>query len=489
MLIRQGIINYIKWEEEGFQIVGEASNGQEALKLMDKSQPHIILTDIVMPVMDGMELVKEVKKRYPQMEIIVLSSFEDFDYVRSAFHNGVSDYILKPKINGPELLTVLSKIVERLPEDVESNDQEEDRSVEPLIKKLLLGYDVQLDEGWITSKFAHHTFSIFKVTGEPLGENQAEIISYLTRIVSGITIYLIKEEEKETIFLLNFDNTQFQQVKDAVHDLLKRNERTKGILSISFQSLHALQSIYNNNLMMLENYQFYLDDQVLIYDEIPKVGQSNPKFDLDYFIELFKREQFSAACEYLSRHVTTLTKQYTTDRVEFKSFLGNVMFNVIVLMGNMKYDTDQLEKDKYKYFSAINEAEHSSEAIATLQDFIAQVSQILSISNEGKDDLKMHRLLHYIEQHCTEQLSLKELANHFHFNPSYLSNYFSTHHHEGFSEYLNKVRINKAADYLKNSEISISDISAMVGYSDHSYFCKVFKKVKGMSPSGFRKGM
>ncbi|GAE92218.1 DNA-binding response regulator [Gracilibacillus boraciitolerans JCM 21714] len=112
MLIRQGIINYIEWENEGYKIIGEASNGEEAMQLMASDHPHILITDIVMPGMDGIELVKNVKEFYPETEIIVLSSFENFDYVKQTFQNGVADYILKPKLNTEELLQTLNRVTQ-----------------------------------------------------------------------------------------------------------------------------------------------------------------------------------------------------------------------------------------------------------------------------------------------------------------------------------------------------------------------------------------
>src|SRR5690606_19845438 len=142
MLIRQGIINYIDWEQEGFQIVGEASNGQEAMQMIGEFSPHIVVTDIVMPIMDGIDLVREAKKAYPHLEIIVLSSFENFDYVRSTFQNGVADYILKPKLNGAELLRILKQIVNRIPDMQEADSLEKPkRSTEEILENMLLGYD------------------------------------------------------------------------------------------------------------------------------------------------------------------------------------------------------------------------------------------------------------------------------------------------------------------------------------------------------------
>ena len=154
----------------------------------------------------------------------------------------------------------------------------------------------------------------------------------------------------------------------------------------------------------------------------------------------------------------------------------------------MKYDNKEIEQKKYGYFSAINEAEHIHEALAQFNAFLEEVrTNILSLNKAGEQANNIDKILAYIEQHYTEPLRLSEIASHFHFNASYLSSYFSAHHKEGFSEYLNRVRIKKSMDLLENSLVTISNISGMVGYSDHSYFCKVFKRITGTSPGSYRK--
>jgi two-component system response regulator YesN len=152
-LIRQGIMHYINWEQEGFLIVGEASNGQEALELIEVTNPHIIITDIVMPIMDGEELTRIVKERYPHIEIIILSSFGEFDYVRSTFQSGVVDYILKPKLDAKGLLRVLKTAASRIPsfKTLEKN-LDVHLTIEQMINKSIAGYEVSYDTESI-SKF------------------------------------------------------------------------------------------------------------------------------------------------------------------------------------------------------------------------------------------------------------------------------------------------------------------------------------------------
>jgi len=104
-----------------------------------------------------------------------------------------------------------------------------------------------------------------------------------------------------------------------------------------------------------------------------------------------------------------------------------------------------------------------------------------------QSNINMKRLLEYIEDHYDEPLSLTDLAKHFHFNPSYLSSLFTSHNKESFKEYLNKLRTDKASELLRENVAPISEISSLVGYGDHSYFCKVFKKYTGLSPSHYRR--
>ena len=110
LLLRNGIKYLCNWEENGFTIAGEASNGLEALHMIEEIQPDIILTDIIMSVMDGIEFTKKLKEQYPWIHIIVLSSYDDFEYVKSLFKLGVADYLLKPALDKDELLALMNRL-------------------------------------------------------------------------------------------------------------------------------------------------------------------------------------------------------------------------------------------------------------------------------------------------------------------------------------------------------------------------------------------
>lgn len=489
MLIRQGIINYIDWEKEGFHIVGEASNGKEAMQMIEGFSPHIVITDIVMPIMDGIDLVREGKKAFPDIEIIVLSSFENFDYVRSTFQNGVADYILKPKLNGADLLRSLNQVVSRIPDLQHSASLAKPlRTTEEILGNMILGYDFSLDKAALRDEFPNSWFVLVGICGENLDPLQLKTV-FNRSVLGELPVFSIGSTETGTMLLLNFNPHQLESIKRTIEHQSAEMHDVKWMMCEPFDAIEDMKQVYDHGRAQMKKYLFYLPDRALfVYDGLPEENEKQGNFDLNHFIEMFKDRLFNAAFTYLENHIDYLAGRYNNDSFEFKSFLGNVVFNIIVLLDAMKYSTDDLEQKKYGYFSAINDAKHINEALDQFNGFLESVrTNMLSGDKANDPSNNLDKILAYIEQHYTEPLKLSEIASHFHFNASYLSSYFSTHHSEGFSEYLNRVRIKKSMELLANSTVSISNISGMVGYSEHSYFCKVFKRITGISPGSYRK--
>ncbi|MCR2807762.1 response regulator transcription factor [Paenibacillus soyae] len=496
VLIRQGIKHFMNWEQEGFQIVGEASNGQEALEQIERLRPHIVLTDIVMPVMDGEELTRRIKSQYPEIEVIVLSSFGEFQYVRSTFQSGVADYILKPKLDLQHLLTVLKLTAERIPSlrGGGAATAAAQLSGDQLIERLLSGYELPCDEEDTKAVFPYPAFRIVGAAASG-GELGAKLEELLRREVPEAMLHAVRGESRVVAYLVNAERAQLDMLPFWAQSAAAKLRDGSGsgrplLLSETFHSLAELHDVYRLAFLKLADYAFYLPDRsVIAGNNLPEPGPVPESFQLSRFTEELKRGRFQAAFEYLRAYSEELAACYTADVFEFKSFLGNVVFNVTVLLGNMQYDVKELEKNKYRYFKAIEDSGTARDAIGRLEEFIAEAEASIAekMSHAGAGNANMKRLLDYIHEHYAEPLSLTEMAKHFHFNPSYLSSYFSSHNEEGFVDYLHKVRTEKAEELLRKGEAMISEISGMVGYSDHSYFCKVFKKHTGLSPSRYRR--
>ncbi|WP_010677662.1 response regulator transcription factor [Bacillus timonensis] len=495
ILIRQGIKHYLNWEQEGYQIVGEASNGKEALEIIERNQPDIVITDIVMPIMDGEELTRIVKSKYPEIEIIVLSSFGEFDYVRSTFQNGVVDYILKPKLDANAILEVLNKAVSRITTtDSIEKKQQGQLSVNYIIEKLLSGFEADIDEKQLSKVFPYDSFCLLGVVFNwniPRGDHiqvQDNIIQKYKSSIAQATYETISFDKNETVFILNVNKDKSQEVIDFAKKVAETHIDSGFVLSEQFSNLNQIGRIYHEKVKKLIQYRFYFPNIPLLREQDLQVEIPNIEdFNIEWFTTELKHSRFQEAFRYLQDHVYLFSKCYTTDVFEFKSFFENMIFHITVLLNNMEYDVAEIESSKYEYFKSINEANSSYETIDYLNKFIEQVQKCLYSEKNQPNNLNMKKLLQYIDDHYSDQLSLADVAEHFHFNPSYLSTFFSTHNKEGFIEYLNKVRIEKASHFLLKDSTPISEISGMVGYSDHSYFCKVFKKIHGMSPSKFRR--
>ncbi|MFA9557660.1 response regulator [Evansella sp. AB-rgal1] len=493
LLIRQGIKHYIEWEQEGFEIVGEASNGQEAMELIRTKAPHIIITDIVMPVMDGEELTRVVRKEFPQIQVIILSSFGEFDYVRSTFQHGVVDYILKPKLDGEILLDALKKAVTRIPHfQLVKQGEDPELTIEDCITKLITGeQNIQMLD-ILNQAFSHDYFYLMGMhynnqASIDMTIKQQQIEKVLLQHLNNKLVSIFRPQKDMLVILINLDKEEDNILMEAARKLAESLSEVTIVIT-GFKGIDNLVNAYKVDLMKLLKYTFYFSEEALLtFDKLPKPLPTCKGFDLDSFISEFKREQFDSSFTYLEEHISSFSFCYTKDVYEFKSFFNNIIFNITILLSNMDYDIQQLDKAKYTYFKSIDEARTAKEVLQQWDHFLLEVKQLLATGKNQARNPNMKKLMQYITDHYAEPITLTEVAKHFHFNPSYLSNYFATHNKESFIEYLNRIRIEEASRLLVKKSAAISEVGSKVGYSDHSYFCKVFKKVKGMSPSQYRR--
>ncbi|AZK48439.1 response regulator transcription factor [Paenibacillus lentus] len=493
ILVRQGIKHILNWEQDGFQIVGEASNGKEALELIKKLRPHIVLTDIVMPVMDGEELTRLIKLNWPEIEVIVLSSFSEFDYVRSTFQSGVSDYILKPHLETGMLLEVLRKTTAKLPMLNPGRTREDYTvSMHQALDKLLARYELQLDRATVAEWFPHPHFYVLGSSSGKLVLDELKAL-FPKMVEAELPNAPIAGYPELAVYVVNVDDEGRELLPLKLKMLHPSSVTEQGeimwVLSESFHPLDQLGDIYHDSWLKLLQYRFFLPQKALLMpSELPPVEEARD-FPLQSFMEQIRRLQLKEAFRELGQFVQQHTSAYKAEVFEFKSLIGNILFNAIHMLGSLNLNVTELDEAKYAYFKAIDEARHVSDIEALLEEFRRQAEECVQAVQQSQQggNPSMKLLLDYIDEHYAEPISLTEMARHFHFNPSYLSSFFATHHHESFKEHLNRVRIDKAADLLRNGDIPISEISSRVGYGDHSYFCKVFKKSTGLSPTQYRR--
>ncbi|CAM3549718.1 response regulator transcription factor [Saccharibacillus brassicae] len=533
VLVRQGIKHYLDWEQYGFRIVGEASNGREGLEAIERVRPHIVLTDIVMPIMEGEEFTRLIKKHHPDIEVIVLSSYGEFDYVRSTFQNGVADYILKPKLETQELLRVLQNTARRIASIRYTGEGSgEGPDAETVLEKLASGYgaDESAPPAVLAELFPHEQFVLVgrlrpagrSGAGKRAGENGPPLAERLRQALAP-NAFLAAALGPARVYGLPAPASGAAAGSEAVLVGLGTGRRTALLAALrecaaaeagapappaglaptssgaaaappefwaagtAFAALGELSAAYRQLRELLESRFYFPDRALMLPEELPEVGEPLPAFNLRLFTEEIKREHFAEAFRDLREYTARMAADYRSTPVGLKSFLGNIVFNLITLLGNMDYDAADLDEAKYGFFREIEEAQDARSALFLLESFLLKAEAKIAEHAGQTGGANMKKLLAYIDEHYAEPLSLTGLGRYFHFNPSYLSSYFATHNKEGFSEYLNKIRVSRAEELLREGEISISEISGRVGYSDPGYFTKVFKKQTGLSPSQYRR--
>lgn len=483
ILIRQGIIHYVDWESNGYQIVGEAANGEEAIEKIEQLEPHILLTDIVMPKMDGIELIQFVKKFYPSIMILVLSSYDEFDYVRQTFQLGVADYILKPKLNEQEVLSILNRHVRK---HRKIQQEKTSLSIEEVLGKMLQGYATVRESIYLSEKLEGNQLlliEIFTKPGSKLFLTENKLTAWIERRQLPIHVCGLSTSENGKLFLLYGKDAKL--LHEIAIELEKVDQVDKITIGEPFSNVEQMKS-EREKLEAAKKFHFYMPEKQMIHtNQLPQPKELTSTFEFHHFIHLLHQRQFEPAIAYTQQYLDEITKGFGMDILEFQSWLGNVCFNLIVHIHPSDLATNPLETQKYDYIKRINTAFDVREALLVYEELLMEARNLLW--KNGNHPTVIEQIQQYIEKNYNQSLTLESLAKLFHFHPSYLSSYFSKHTKLGVNEYLHQVRITHAKELLKNDRLSVSSISEKVGYSDPSYFTKVFKKIVGISPRIYRK--
>jgi two-component system response regulator YesN len=510
VVTREGIRDNVDWKANGFEFFGEATDGDMALPLIQAIKPDVLITDIKMPFMDGLQLCKIIRERMPWVKVIILSGHDEFEYAQEAIKLGVNEYLLKP-ITVQEMHKVLQKIARQL--DHEKNEQEnliklrgqleENQAI--LRERLLL----QVVTGSITS-----TEAIEK--GQPLGldlvarcysivilkiemRDRSEKFDYdeyqqVQRIVSGLIgnnpdIYLLKKDWEEMVLLMKGNIPKYLEEESnlLLGSIKSELENTGYRLSIGVGSQkNRIADIYQSFLEAFVSIQNTADrekgnaNQVVEKAELLKINKSAVETYLNCGVKEDCEEFFNTYIQPLSE---TALKSYLIKNYIFMDVVLATAKLVNDLGGNIDIVIPEL-----------NSIETILADISTIEQLKDQTCKILvkalsfrDSQTSGQHTRVIGQAKEYIDKHYMESnLSLYEVASRVNLSSSHFSVVFSQGTCQTFKEYLTTTRINKAKEILRSTSLSSNDISYQVGFNDPHYFSYVFKKNTGFSPTEFR---
>ncbi|CAM2882070.1 response regulator [Paenibacillus sediminis] len=497
-ILRTGIIHLCNWSEYNIEIVAQASNGQEALHLIDKVRPHVVITDIVMPIMDGVEFTKMMRMQYPDIKVVVLSSYSEFDYVREVFKYGVTDYLLKPKVSATELISLIQSLCGEMPPNrLDSPPMKLDPAIR--LGQLLStdrNFSEDIDYDWQEwrEQFAGKHFRIVKAsTGILLSKThwtQAQIEQVIIELAQdhlSSCNYVCVFLKNECVVLVNYDTNQADDVQSCLDEFtrlaMKSLTYIKFVLSHEFENIAKIQAEHERLSPYLGKLIYFPKRHCIPEHEIkPETDKVN--FDQAQFTSALRSlaiDDASVQSQALFAHIRS-TQAY--DEYSLKRLCQNIIYSAMSTLEQMKQPLSELSSSKLKLFKKIDLAFDLDELESVFIQFVDDLKAV--VRQTDPQSMILHRIYEYVNQNYANDISLSELADKFHLNYSYLSSYFKQRTNENLTTFINRVRIDKAKELLQNYELSISQISQLTGFSDHNYFSKVFKKMTGMTPVEYR---
>ena len=533
VVVRETIKRMIPWEELGFELVGEAADGEMALPLLIRQHPDLLITDIKMPFMDGLTLARLAKKEIPGLKVVILSGYDDFNYAKQAIGIGVEDYLLKP-ITKNALIERLSEIrsryehektqkeyYEKFQREMQAYEKNSSRDffealvggsmdmMEVYKRAEKLGLDI-VAEAYNVLIFTMNCDEDFSGQRDEYSSWEAESLELLENLFAGhssamlfrsniFSYGVLLKGQRETIE----ENTR--ACVDEIRKILSRQDgRREWFLAVgqSVERLSQIQKSYHTASRAFSQRYLY-DENILYYDEMETMehpgGQAETE-DNAYLQKVDVNALNPAILQkFLSNGLQEETENFVKDyfyaigqepmeSLVFRNYvILNVRFSVISFIKGLGCDTNEMESADTEEVLA-ESGKNMESAIAYAKKMISQAIEIRDQNSGNKNRSILKTAVDFIDSHYMEEdISLNTVANVANVSSNHFSALFSQNMGQTFIEYLTTLRMNKAKELLRCTGMRSSEIAGEIGYKDAHYFSYLFKKTQGMTPSDYRK--
>lgn len=523
MKVCQLINHLVNWNDMGMEIIAIVNDGKKGFETICEMKPDIVITDIRMPIYDGIELIRMTKEILPGTYFIIISGYSQFEYAKSAIQYGVENYLLKP-IKKKELINTLGKIVEK--QELKVSDHSEKielkmllQTSEEKVKKNLLAEVLMNPDGKIITQSledlnkeycchfenGYYTMLIIK----PFLEVEEKNIEILSLLLTKI-LCMVKEKlevcckevitiiwENQVLCLINIDDRSLATVKKQLNkakidilnlkDIFHNVNIIIGIGSVMDNLTDVYSNIQQAEFSVLNRFA-KLGEFIIEHKDHPisdktdlSIIDGNMRNRIISYLEVFDIENI---LDEISGVQKRLEEDLNDSQLIYNCY--NEIVNII-LFGAKKYMNQHEFPDQIWY-------QKKFKSFLTMTDIFEWLKNQLrdefdKYNNEKKiQDSKPIRIAkQYMNDNYNKDISLEGISNLIGFNPAYFSTLFKKETGENFMEYVMKLRIQNAKDLLMQTDKDIVEIASDVGYTDLKYFSKLFKKKTGLSPSEFRK--
>lgn len=491
-LVRVGIKSSYDWEGNGFEIAGEAEDGEKALRMIENLKPNIVILDIKMPKKDGLQVLEELQQRKIETYVIVLSSFDDLDHVKKAMKLGAKDYFHKPAMNGSLIAEALKQFKDERVK-MEKPNPGVNAAGEAVIE-LLKGRKV--DPSVISLKERNLSFLVLKVKdhSKVMSRYRDDEQEFFYKSFVNIMKEILSKEKETEFAVLGEEEFALLISQSQSHSAQECQERINKLIAFTASSIKRLMNI---------ELIFGVSNQIYSFRDIPQAYmQARTALD-DVFFESAKSVFFyqnrdgqkdetclEEANSYISRLKVLLSEgakdEFRHTHSQWSDYIQNThCIHEQDLKKIYKGFSFMMINDEDEYFQAEKRID-GMDSFEQLSDYFAS-----KFSEEDGNTAQLSpiikSILNYINKNYQQDISLKQLAEEFYVSPNYVSKLFNKEMNRGLLDYVNEIRVSRAKKRLMDYQYKIYEVAEMVGFNSQVHFNIVFHKYVGMSPKEYRK--
>ncbi|WP_455616827.1 response regulator transcription factor [Eisenbergiella sp.] len=499
-IFREYVCKLIDWSKLGMELAGEARNGKEALSLMEGKKIGIVLVDINMPVMNGLEYCERARALYPKVKLIILTGYDEFDYARKAIKLGISDYVLKP-FDCQELLQSLVKAKREISEDENLERQEQVQYANYLISDAYIFEEQKYKEFCDRVRASFYRIVVIeKDYFDPLWEEKGEKRLWKDTVINMVEESCVEvrlcfaNQDGKVVLLLCFEkedtaNAYSLEVLQKICRLLRQKMKFSVTCAVGdyFSDLRQMKEHYSKLERLLDRKLALGCGGVL---EQQKIGRNEEKFDYP----MLKTEEFRKALQkgdkealeelFIQLEQETADKKLRPDiLLMFYTQLVGICLSVLV---ERKLEIGMIFGQDFVPFTEVEKRLATGDALDYVSGLYEKsLNQIIN-ANYSRTSILVKEAQKYIEQHYSDcELSVEVIAANLYINSSYLRAAFHKELGIPVSQYLFSVRMERAADLIRQGNGLLGDVSLKIGIRDGTYFSKCFKKKYGITPSEY----
>jgi len=492
--IRMGLERFISNQPQ-YSVIGTFANGQEALdewRLGKKAE--VILTDIKMPIMDGLTLITELKEEGYTGEFLVLSGFDDFQYVQQALRNQVADYLLKP-VDRQQLRDRLQQLYEKKQEIENVREQQSQKQEQLQLLRALSSENSLADTQWTeifpsgtyyTCRLQIQNFHQQKAKRDPVRFHQE--LSAVVRIFdtelskqwSDSSFWWWWDQEQSFSLLVHTEEKNSSILIDRIAETL--SHRTFFKLTASpgqiLYELELLPAAMEAEYMELKLQPVSVESQ---YTEAISVNTQNILHTLRFAFKQFVFEDMDAALYRL--------KEELAPAEQLDSVMALLQSSGIEMLHDVskRLPVNDVHRMLQRLGRNTSQTLTASELLQGFENWTKDLADMCIRLDQHSDRTAVERAKAFIHHHVQEAITIEQVAAHVYMNPTYFCAYFKKHTKETVLQYVTKQRLELAKRQLEDTDDKVTIIADSVGYHDHKYFSKLFKKHTGFAPSEYRR--